>query len=138
MSLPTLNSAAQRWCPLWGFLAHVDALIVDLRDNHGGQPAMVQLLLSYFFKERTHLNDIYFRPDDATQQYWTLPYVPGARLSAVPLYVLTSKRTFSGAEEFVNDLKALKRAVIVGERTRGGAHPLVTIPVEIISCLEFR
>jgi C-terminal processing protease CtpA/Prc len=39
------------------------------------------------------------------------------------VYVLTSKRTFSGAEEFTYNLKNLKRATIVGETTGGGAHP---------------
>ena len=112
-----------------GFLAHVDALIVDLRGNHGGQPAMVQLILSYFFDKPTHLNDIYIRPDNTTTQYWTLPYVPGARLPDVPLYVLTSKHTFSGGEEFANDLKSQRRATIVGEQTGGGAHPLTVIPI---------
>jgi hypothetical protein len=108
-----------------GFLAHVDALIVDLRDNHGGQPAMLQLILSYFFSEPTQLNDIYFRPNDDTHQYWTLPYVPGPRLVETPIYVLTSRRTFSGAEAFANDLKIQKRATIVGETTGGGSHPLI-------------
>jgi C-terminal processing protease CtpA/Prc len=39
------------------------------------------------------------------------------------VYVLTSKRTFSGAEEFTYNLKNLKRATIIGETTGGGAHP---------------
>ena len=39
------------------------------------------------------------------------------------MFVLTSKRTFSGAEEFTYSLKTLKRATIVGEVTGGGAHP---------------
>lgn len=112
-----------------GFLAHVDALIVDLRDNHGGQPTMLQLILSYFFDKPTHLNDIYIRPDDDTHQYWTLPYVPGPRLIDTPLYVLTSHRSFSGAEAFAYDLKRLKRATLVGERTGGGSHPLITIAI---------
>jgi Peptidase family S41 len=34
-----------------------------------------------------------------------------------------AKDTFSGGEEFAYDLKALKRAIIVGETTGGGAHP---------------
>ena len=37
--------------------------------------------------------------------------------------MLTSKRTFSGAEEFTYNLKNLKRATIIGETTGGGAHP---------------
>ena len=70
------------------------------------------------------MNDLWERKDDKTQQYWTLPYVPGKRLDGKPVYVLTSKRTFSGAEEFTYNLKNLKRATIVGETTGGGAHPV--------------
>jgi C-terminal processing protease CtpA/Prc len=49
--------------------------------------------------------------------------VPGRRYTGKEVYVLTSKRTFSGAEEFTYNLKNLKRATIVGETTGGGAHP---------------
>jgi len=38
--------------------------------------------------------------------------------------VLNSNRTFSGAEEFSYNLKNLKRAIMVGETTGGGAHPI--------------
>jgi retinol-binding protein 3 len=38
--------------------------------------------------------------------------------------VLTSKRTFSGAEELSYDLKMLKRATIVGDTSGAGAHPV--------------
>jgi len=62
------------------------------------------------------------RKSGTTQQYWTLPYVPGKRLDTKPAYVLTSKQTFSGAEEFTYDLQNLKRATVVGETTCGGAH----------------
>jgi hypothetical protein len=114
---PTLVSAM-------GFLAHVDAIIYDLRENGGGDPKMVALVCSYLFGKSTHLNDLYYRKEDETTQYWTLPYVPGTRLPKVPAYVLTSNRTFSGGEEFTNDLKTQKRATIVGETTGGGAHPV--------------
>lgn len=105
------------------FLANTDAVIVDLRKNGGGAPAMVALICSYLFDDVTHLNDLYWRPKDSTQQWWTLPYVPGKKLAGKPVYVLTSKRTFSGAEEFSYNLKNLNRATIVGETTGGGAHP---------------
>jgi hypothetical protein len=106
-----------------GFLDNVDALIFDLRDNGGGDPKMVAFLSSYLFNDSTHLDDIYNRKENSTTQYWTLPYVPANRLPSTPVFVLTSKRTFSGAEEFSYNLKALKRATIVGEVTGGGAHP---------------
>jgi hypothetical protein len=106
------------------FLANVDALIFDLRDNGGGDPAMVALISTYLFAEPTHLNDLYNRKEDRTTQYWTLPYVPGKRFAGKPVFVLTSHRTFSGAEEFTYNLKNLKRATIVGEITGGGAHPV--------------
>jgi retinol-binding protein 3 len=106
------------------FVAHTDALIFDIRQNGGGQPAMVTLIASYLFDEPTHLIDIYNRKENTTTQNWTLSYLPGQRLTKQPVFVLTSKRTFSGAEEFAFDLKNQKRAVIVGETTGGGAHPV--------------
>ena len=104
------------------FLGNTDAIIFDLRDNGGGVSRMVALISTYLFSEPTHLNDVYNPREDSTTQYWTLPYVPGKRLVGKPVFVLTSKRTFSGAEEFAYNLKNLKRATIVGETTGGGAH----------------
>jgi hypothetical protein len=106
------------------FLANVDAIIFDLRENGGGDPKMVAFLSSYLFSEATHLNDLWERKGDVTHQYWTLPYVPGKRLDGKPAYVLTSKETFSGGEEFCYNLKNLKRATLIGETTGGGAHPV--------------
>ena len=107
------------------FLANTDALIIDLRRNGGGDPAMVALISSYLFgSEPVHLNDLYWREGDTTRQWWTLPFVPGKRFGdKKDVYVLTSKRTFSAAEEFTYNLKNLKRATIIGETTGGGAHP---------------
>ncbi len=113
------------------FLANCDALIVDLRENGGGNPEMIQLLSSYFFSgEPRHLNSFYHRLDEKTEQFWTLPYVPGSKLAETDLYVLTSRYTFSGAEEFTYNLKNMKRATIVGETSGGGAHP---VRMEIIN-----
>lgn len=105
------------------FLAYCDAVIIDLRQNGGGDPAQIQLISSYFFPEPTHLNDIYTRSEDKTENFWTLPYVPGPKPVNADLYILTSAWTFSGAEEFSYNMKNLKRATLVGETTGGGAHP---------------
>jgi retinol-binding protein 3 len=106
------------------FLAHVDAIIFDLRENGGGDPEMVALIATYLFNEPTHLSDIYDRKENKTTQYWTQPYVPGTRMARVPAFVLTSKSTFSGAEDFSYNLKMLQRVTVVGETTGGGAHPV--------------
>jgi hypothetical protein len=105
-------------------IADTDALIIDLRDNGGGQPGMVAFISSYLFDRRTHLNDIWDRRTGHTQEFWTRD-VPGRKFGGTkPVYVLTARRTFSGAEEFSYNLKSLKRATIIGETTGGGAHPV--------------
>ena len=106
------------------FLANTDALIIDLRQNGGGSPEMVALISSYLFgNEPVHLNSLYWREGNRTQEFWTKASVPGKRFQGKDVYVLTSSRTFSGAEEFSYNLKNLKRATIIGETTGGGAHP---------------
>lgn len=110
------------------FVAHTDALIFDLRENHGGDPSMVDFMVSYLFRKPTHINDLTNRHDNETHQYWTLPWIPGPRFIDQPVYVLTSHETFSGGEEFTFDLKAQKRGTIVGETTGGGAHPVRGMP----------
>ena len=118
--------------PAWGgdtaaaaiiFLANTQALIIDLRKCTGGYPGMIVLISSYLFgEEPVHLDSIYWRDDDITQQYWTLPYVPGKRVVDKPVYILISKVTFSGGEGFAYNLQTRKRAILVGEKTDGGAH----------------
>ncbi len=106
------------------FVNNTDALIFDLRQNGGGSPAMVALICSYLFGDKAvHLNDLYWRKENRTEEFWTKPTVLGKKYGDKDVFVLTSNRTFSGAEEFSYNLKNLKRATIVGETTGGGAHP---------------
>lgn len=105
-------------------LSNTDALIIDLRKNGGGDANTVTLLASYFLDERTHMTDIYDRPSDRIEQMWSSDSVAGAHYGQKKdVYILTSKRTFSAAEDFSFALKNLKRVTIVGETTGGGAHP---------------
>jgi C-terminal processing protease CtpA/Prc len=106
-------------------LATTDALIIDLRNCLGGEPSMVTFLISYLWdRDPAQLSGMRERQDNLLRQTWTLPYVPGRRFGKdKPVYVLTSATTFSGGEQLSYDLQALGRATIVGEPTRGGAHP---------------
>lgn len=117
LAAPAITAAMTR-------LADSDALIVDVRGNGGGDPDGVAFLCSYLFDQRTHLNDLYWRDGDRTQQFWTDSGVPGKHYGQhKAVYVLTGPRTFSGGEEFSYDLQQLKRATLVGETTGGGANP---------------
>ena len=100
-------------------LNHTEAVIFDLRDNRGGEPAMVSFLAAYLFD---HPEYLYNPRENTTEESWTHSPVPGNKLADKPAYVLTSSRTLSGAEQFCYDLKMLKRATLVGETTAGGAH----------------
>jgi peptidase S41-like protein len=100
-------------------LNDADAIIFDLRDNTGGFENMVALLASYLFDHPEYL----YSPRGApTEESWTKSPVPGNKLANKPVFVLTSATTWSGAEQFSYDLKHLKRATLIGETTRGGAH----------------
>lgn len=106
------------------FLSDSDALILDLRDNRGGGGGMVEFIASYLFAERTRLDDFFSRTENTTEETWTLPYVPGKKFIGKPVYVLTSKQTFSAAEYLSNVLRNLKRATLIGEATGGGSHTI--------------
>jgi C-terminal processing protease CtpA/Prc len=98
---------------------HANAIIFDLRDNRGGDPAMVSLMAAYLFDHP----EFWYNPrENTTRDSWTHSPVKGNLLADKPVYILTSNRTFSGAEQFCYDLKMLKRATLVGETTGGGAH----------------
>lgn len=111
-------------------VAHTSALILDLRECRGGSPEGAAMWCSYFFPgDQVHLNDIYERSTGSTRQYWTASHLPAPRYLDRPVYVLTSPVTFSGGEDVAYTLQAHGRAVLVGETTRGGAHPTARHPV---------
>ncbi|MGM0933510.1 MAG: S41 family peptidase [Bacteroidota bacterium] len=116
--------AAETAIAAMNFLANTDAIIFDLRNNRGGSPEMIQLIQSYLFgAEPVHLNNFYNRPTNKHMQTWTLPHVPGKRNPNADVYVLTSKRSFSAAEEFAFNIKNLERGTLIGETTAGAANP---------------
>ena len=103
------------------YLSGVDALIIDLGRNPGGGPFMVRFISAHLFAEPTHLASTFMRGWEAPMERWTLDGVEGT-LAGVPVYVLTSGKTFSAAESFTFGLKNNDRVTTVGERTGGGGH----------------
>lgn len=119
-----IEYAGDFYAAMMNYVQHTDALIIDFRKCGGAMSDnVIPFLCSYFFADKTHLNDLYWREGNFTQQTWTQVVVPGKKYLNKPVYILTSNRTFSGAEEMAYDLKNLKRATIIGEVTGGGANP---------------
>jgi hypothetical protein len=114
-------------------LAGSKALIIDVRRNGGGTPPSVAYLVSYLLAadRRVHINDIVGRTPGTTEFTRTSSYSEPTPMTfaGIPVYVLTSNRTFSGGEEFAYDVKALKLATLVGELTGGGANPTGPAPL---------
>jgi hypothetical protein len=105
------------------FLAGTDALIIDVRRNGGGSPEMVAAVCSYLMPPNTLINKFYWRPQDRWDEFRTAAVSGKHYGTSRPVYVLTSDRTFSGAEEFAYDVQTQRRGEIVGDTTGGGAHP---------------
>lgn len=102
------------------FLANSDAVIIDLRDNLGGAPDHVRLLMSYFFgADSTLLWATGNARLGIRNEYWSLSTLPGRRLPDADLYVLTSGRTGSSAETFSYVARQTGRGTVIGERTAG-------------------
>jgi hypothetical protein len=110
-------------------LGNSDALILDLRQNGGGGPSVIQMIFGYLLDDPTHILGFYTRETDTHQQFWSPPYVPGPNLSDVPVFVLVGPRTFSAAEAFSFSIQTLERGAVVGERTPGGSHPVRPVPI---------
>ena len=100
-----------------------DAVIIDLTKNGGGDPAMVQYLCSYFFAQKLHLNSLYYREGDRTEEFWTLAEVGGSKMIDIPLFVMIGEETFSGAEEFSYNMQTQRRATLIGQTSAGAANP---------------
>jgi C-terminal processing protease CtpA/Prc len=104
------------------FLGHTSALIIDLRANRGGDPEIGLVVMGYLFDKPVHLGDFLSRPDGSRIENRISPHNSGTKYSG-DVYVLVSGDTISAAEGFAYDLKSIRRAVVIGERTAGAAHP---------------
>lgn len=114
------------------FLTNCNAVIIDLRDNGGGWDDMVNFLLSYFAESRDEVmfNVAQYTIDSSYYAGKTISYVPGKRLTGIPVYVLISRSTASAAEAFASNIKFINNhAVLVGETTAGAENPISSIVI---------
>lgn len=109
-------------------LGHADALLIDLRDNGGGSPAMVGYLASAFVAPGADIYNTFHSRRGTMSE--APPTAHAAPRTTLPLYVLTSGRTGSAAEAFAYTLKNARRATVVGEASGGAANPGRPFPLD--------
>jgi hypothetical protein len=128
--VPALAVARSAVTAAFAFLHNTDALIIDNRGNGGGDPSTVALYVSYLSDGKPFLvNTFHWRAGNRVEEFRTTDLGDLAYGAHKPVFVLTSPMTFSGGEELTYDLQNLKRAVIVGEVTGGGANPGGRVPL---------
>ncbi|ASK29212.1 hypothetical protein CEY12_03430 [Chryseobacterium sp. T16E-39] len=118
------NSSSKTLESAMNFVANTNSLIIDLRENRGGDNGMLLLFCSYFFKEKTNLYSTYFRDKGKTVENNTESKVSGQKYLNKKVYILTSKYSFSAAEGLAYFLKAYQLAQVIGENTGGAANPV--------------
>jgi C-terminal processing protease CtpA/Prc len=118
------KSAQQILVATMNFVSNTNALIIDLRNNRGGDGKMVRLFLSYFFNERIKLSEIYTRYNNKTEEKYTYKKVNGKKYLDKPVYLLVNNNTISAAEALAYNLQQNKMAKVIGDKTYGAANPV--------------
>ncbi len=118
------KSAQQILDATMNFVSNTNALIIDLRNNQGGDGKMVELFLSYFFEKKMKLSEVYTRYTDKTSKSCTMQKVNGKKYLRKPVYILVNNHTISAAEALAYNLQQNKIAQVIGEKTYGAANPV--------------
>jgi C-terminal processing protease CtpA/Prc len=112
------------------FVSNTNSLIIDLRENRGGDNGMVLLFCSYFLKSKTRIYDTYFRNQNKIVANWTKATVKGKKYLNKNVFILTSKNSFSASEGLAYVLQSNGIAKVIGEQTGGAANPVDEFIIE--------
>ena len=106
-------------------LKDTDGMIIDIRDNGGGDMTAVEDFASHFIDERILAGYIQHKTGPGHSDF-SKPYpyyfdpAMGVRWLK-PVIILTNRSTFSAANNFVQVMKPLRHVAIVGDTTGGGS-----------------
>jgi C-terminal processing protease CtpA/Prc len=120
------EKVAQKIASVMNMVENTNALIIDLRKNGGGDGRVGDILETYFYPEE---NEVYYDSISKCEKFRVLPFVSGKRYLNKPVYILTSLNTFSAAEGFSKLMQKNKKALIIGEKTKGGGSSGSSVPL---------
>ncbi|UZO79656.1 S41 family peptidase [Aquimarina sp. ERC-38] len=103
---------------------NTENLIIDIRDNGGGYPGVLEYIINHYFDgPPTLLSTTYFSdPKMTAYTKYTSDLVYGKLRIGKPLYILINGNTGSASEYFAYTLQAFGKAIIIGEKSAGSAH----------------
>ena len=107
-------------------LAVCDGLILDVRNNGGGLLSMSERLAARFTNEKVLTGYISHKTGKGHQNFstpepiYTEPATDRVRWQK-PVAVLTNRRSYSSTNDFVNRMKQMPQAIIIGNQTGGGS-----------------
>jgi retinol-binding protein 3 len=124
LNFPPLESSKLSLVGAMNFIRFSNAIIIDLRDNGGGHSESMDYLLSYFLQDSVQITEMKYRKDNKAVKSYTVKDNLIIKIPQdIPLYILVSNKTSSAAEGFAYTLQQYKRAIIVGEQTKGEGNP---------------
>lgn len=109
------------------YVATCDGLIIDVRDNGGGNLTNVETLVARFITRRTLVGYISHKTGPRHDQFSEPrafhynPAAGGHLLWGKPVVVLTNRSTYSAANNFVSIMKYIPGVTIIGATTGGGS-----------------
>jgi len=107
-------------------LSKINSIVIDVRDNDGGNSNYAHQFASIFFNTDMIFGKIVSK--NSQGQLSKKPYKIHPHLSIYvdkPLCIIINGRCFSSNELFIAPFKVLHRALLVGTKTRGGsANPI--------------
>ena len=107
------------------YLTPCNALIIDIRDNGGGQLTEAEKLAARFTDEKRLVGYIQHKTGKGHSDFSPMKeqwLKPSSRLRwHKRVAVLTNRSVYSAANEFVKYMKCCPAAIIIGDKTGGGA-----------------
>lgn len=101
-----------------------DGIIIDVRNNGGGQLTNSEKLASPFVKEKTLVGYMQHKTgkghDDFSKPYAVHVEPYSGFLFLKKVVVLTNRRSYSAANDFVNAMRYAPNVTIMGDKTGGG------------------
>lgn len=108
------------------YMSICDGLIIDVRNNGGGNLTSAETLASRFTNEKILTGYIQHKTGPGHNSFSEPKAIyidpPHNRVRwQKPVVVLTNRRSFSATNDFVNSMRHMSKAIIIGDNTGGGS-----------------